>query len=581
MISRIFNLISEHKRIATISLIIIVIGGYFGYRNLTEDGETVRYVAAAVEKGTLIVSISGSGQVSVSDQIDIKPKVSGDVVHVGVKNGQEVKAGTLLVQIDTSDAEKALRDAKTALETAKLELDELLEPPDELDLLRAENNLAQAKESKDKSEDNLEKSYEDGFNDIADAFLDIPTIMGGLKSILFGNDFNLSQANIDYYVGAVEKYDSGIVQHKEDADSSYQLARIEYDQNFQNYKDASRYSDKETIESLIEETYETVKYIAESIKDAKNLIDFYKDIMVQVGVRIPVLVSTHQNILDNYTGTSNNHISNLLSARRSIEDYKESIINNERSIEELELSLTDLIAGADSLSVRAKEIVVQQKEDILLDAQQNLADHYIRAPFDGIVAEVNAKRGESISSGNIAVTLITEQKIAEITINEIDIAGVEVGQKATITFDAIEDLSITGEVTEIDILGSVSQGVVTYDVEISFDTQDERVKPGMSISVIIITNVKQNVLVVPNSAIKYEDDIRYVEVMKGDNVSFPQRVGIGTSNDTMSEIISGLQEGDMVVAQKVGFTKTASVRSVFDTHSSNPGPMRMMNQMTK
>ena len=579
MISRIFNLISEHKRITTISLIIIVMGGYFGYRNLTKDDSGVRYMMAAVEKGTLIVSTSGSGQVSVSDQIDIKPKVSGDVVYVGVKNGQEVKTGTFLVQIDTNDAEKALREAKTSLETAQLELDELLEPPDELDLLRAENDLAQAKESKQKAEDNLGKSYEDGFNDVADAFLDLPTIMGGLKNILFGNDLNLSQANIDYYVGAVERYDSGIVQHKEDANNSYQLARTEYDQNFQNYKDASRYSDTETIENLTEGTYETAKYIAEAIKDAKNLIDFYKDIMVQVGVRIPVLVSTHQNTLDNYTGISNSHISNLLSARRSIEDYKESIINNERSIEELELSLAGLIAGADSLSIRAKQIAVQQKEDVLLDAQQNLADHYIRAPFDGIVAEINAKKGESISPGNIAVTFIAKQKIAEITINEIDVAEVGVGQKTTITFDAIKDLTITGEVIEIDVLGSVSQGVVTYDLKIAFDSQDERVKPGMSISAAIITNVKQNVLVVPNSAIKYKGDIQYVEVMERDNTSLPQQVEIGTSNDTMSEIISGLQEGDIVVTQKVGLTSTASVSSVFGTHDSNP--MRAMRQMTK
>ena len=96
------------------------------------------------------------------------------------------------------------------LETAQLELDELLEPPDELDLLRAENNLAQAKELKQKAEDNLEKSYEDGFNDVTDAFLDLPTIMGGLKDILFGNDFNLSQANIDYYSGSVEIYNNSV-----------------------------------------------------------------------------------------------------------------------------------------------------------------------------------------------------------------------------------------------------------------------------------------------------------------------------------------------------------------------------------
>ena len=580
MISRIFNLIGEHKRTAIISLIIIVIGGYFGYKNLTEDGEMMRYITAAVEKGTLIVSISGSGQVSVSDQINIKPKVSGDVVYIGVGNGQEVKTGTLLAQIDTSDAEKEIRDAKTSLETAQLELDELFEPPDELDLLIAENNLAKTKELKQKAEDNLEKSYEDGFNDVADAFLDIPTIMGGLKDILFGNDFNLSQDNIDYYTGTVEIYDNSAVQYKEDANSSYQIARGKYDQNFQNYKDASRYSDTETIENLIEETYETVKYIAEAIKDAKNLIDFHKDILVQKGFKVPSAVFTHQNALDNYTGISNSHISGLLSMRRNIEDYKEAIVNNERSIEELELSLADLIAGADSLSIRAKQIAVQQKEDALLDAQQNLADHYIRAPFDGIVAEVNAKKGESISSANIAVTFIAKQKIAEITINEIDVAKVEVGQKATITFDAIEDLTITGEVTEIDTLGSVLQGVVTYDLKIAFDAQDKRVKPGMSISTVIITNVKQNVLVIPNSAIKYKGDTQYVEVMEGDNISLPQQIEIGTSNDTMSEIISGLQEGDMVVTQKVGTSNTASVSSGFGAPSGSAS-MQMMRKMTK
>ena len=580
MISRIFNLIGKHKRTAIISLIIIIIGGYFGYKNLTGDGETVRYVTAATEKGTLIVSISGSGQVSVSNRVDIKPKVSGDVVYVGVGNGQEVKTGTLLVQIDTSDAEKEVRDAKIALETAQLELDELLEPPEELDLLRAENNLAQAKESKQKAEDNLEKSYEDGFNDVADAFLDLPTAMGGLKDILFGNDFNLSQANIDYYAGMIGIYDDSVIQYKEDANNSYQIAREKYNQNFQNYKDASRYSDTKTIENLIEETYETAKYIAEAIKDAKNLIDFHKDILIQKEFKVVPIVSTHQNILDNYTGISNSHISSLLSTRRNIEDYKEAIVDNERSIEELELSLADLIAGADSLSIRAKQIAVQQKEDVLFDAQENLSDHYIRAFFDGIIAEVNAKKGESISSGNIAIILITEQKIAEITINEIDVAQVEVGQKTTITFDAIEDLSITGEVTEIDILGTVSQGVVTYDVKISFDAQDERVKPGMSISVAIITHAKQNVLLVPNSAIKYKGDMQYVEVMANDNTSRSQQIEIGLSNDIMTEIISGLKEGFMVVTQKVGTSNMASVSSGFGAPSGG-GSMQIMRRMTK
>ena len=71
----------------------VIIGGYYGYQSLFGGKTTTSYVTAAVEKGTLIVSVSGSGQISALDQVDIKPKTSGDLVYLGIKNGQEVKAG--------------------------------------------------------------------------------------------------------------------------------------------------------------------------------------------------------------------------------------------------------------------------------------------------------------------------------------------------------------------------------------------------------------------------------------------------------------------------------------------------------
>ena len=104
-------------------------------------------------------------------------------------------------------------------------------------------------------------------------------------------------------------------------------------------------------------------------------------------------------------------------------------------------------------------------------------------------------------------------------------AKVKVGQKVTLTFDAIEDLSITGEVAEIDTLGTVSQGVVNYAVKIVFDTQDERVKSGMSVSAAIITDVKQDVLLVPNAAVKSNDE-QYVEVLEN-NIPRNQTVETG------------------------------------------------------
>lgn len=93
-------------------VIIVAGGGYFVYKTISANGTPVRYVTAAAEKGTLVVSVSGSGQVSTSNQIDIKPKVSGDVISLPIKSGQEVRAGAVLA---TLRSEKTSRPA--ALQT--------------------------------------------------------------------------------------------------------------------------------------------------------------------------------------------------------------------------------------------------------------------------------------------------------------------------------------------------------------------------------------------------------------------------------------------------------------------------------
>ena len=160
--------------------------------------------------------------------------------------------------------------------------------------------------------------------------------------------------------------------------------------------------------------------------------------------------------------------------------------------------------------------------------------------------------------------MITKQKVADISFNEIDAAKIKVGQKATITFDAISELTLTGKVIEADLVGTVSQGVVTYNIKIGFDTQDDRVKPGMSVSAEIITDVIQDVLVVPNSGVKSQGGAHYVEIFDqkfrdGQNsqgivsstAPKKQSVEIGISDDSFTEIISGLNEGDVVVSRTI------------------------------
>ncbi len=619
MISKILKQILRKKLIIGIGLMLIITGGYFGYRSLSKDDEATHYVMATVENGTLIVSISGSGQVLASDQVDIKSKVSGDVVYVGAENGQEVEVDTLLVQIDDHKAQKEVDDVETALETAKLELEELLQPADNYSLMQTENALIQAKDSltkliftqesnyqnaldaKQKAKDNLEETYEDVFNAVTDAFLDLPTLITGLRDILYSHEIAESEVSISNYSSNLSALKNSVDYDDRDelekfingAESNYKTARANYDESFENYKDTNRYADKETIEALLEETLETVRAMAETVKSETNMTDYWVDYQSRHDRRIYAKVIEHQSNMKSYTSKTNSHLSSLLSAQRSIEDDKEAQLDAgrdliemaqnqpldlaaaERSVQEKEEALARLKANPDELDVRAKKIAVQQKEDALLDAKQTLLDHYIRAFFDGVIASIDVKKGESVSSNTVA-TLITKQKVAKISLNEIDVVKVKMGQKATITFDAIDDLTITGEVVEIDALGEVNQGVVTYNVKIAFNTQDERVRPGMSTSVAIITDAKQNVLMVLNAAIKYKNDTQYVEILSDNNTIIYQQVEIGISNDMYTEIVSGLEEGEKVVSSQTTSSSGSNSGGGFEGPGSGMNVMRMM-----
>lgn len=529
MISKIFKKIVEHKFITGVVLLLIASGGYFGYQNLTKDKKEVQYAVAAVERGTLTVSTTGSGQVSVSNQVDIKPKVPGDVAYIGVQDGQEVEAGTLLIKLDSRDAQKAVRDAELALA------------------------LAQAKEN---AEDSREEAYVSAFNTIADAFADLPTIITGLNDVLHSSSY-LS----DELMG---NYDRLTKEYRYDAMQKYDLARAKYDPNLKDYKVLNRDSEASTLESVLNETYETLKATSEAVKDANTVVDYVAD---QIDPEDwPTSLSRDQVSLDTYAKEVNSHLLAILTIQHTIKNLE--------------------------VDKQTKELTLKQQENALLDAKEAFDDYSIRAPFDGIVTNFTLQKGESVSSNTVIASLISKQKIAEVILNETDVAKVKIGQKANLTFDAIQDLNISGEVVEINTLGTVTQGVVTYGAKIAFDTQDERVKPQMSLSASIITEVKQNVFLVPNSAIKQQDGMPYVELAKevtaesskiAANVSglLPAstlqiqsvQVQTGISNDTMTEVTNGLKEGDLVVTETID---SSSVKNQTEQRRSGPSGGIMM-----
>ena len=450
-----------------------------------------------------------------------------------------------------------MRDAEVNLESAKLALQKLQKPADNLSLLQGENAIVRAEESRRDAENDLQTAYADGFNSVVDAFLELPDIMTGLEDMLYTSSPGLGsgQFNIDYYAGEIARYDS--ISGNNAKDNVYgayrQTAVTAYDKTFATYQTVSHSSPTDTIESLIFESYDTTQAIASAVKNSRNLIQLYKDTLKDKGQKSASLADTHIASLDTYTSRVSTHLANLLAAKNAIAQSKEDIVDSDRTIAEETESLVKLKIGTDTLDIASAQLTIRQRENALLDAKEALADYYIRAPFAGTLATVEAKRSDTVGSGTVIATLITEQILAEISLNEVDVAKVKVGQKADLTFDALPELTMTGTVSEIDTVGTVEQGVVTYTVKIIFDTQNNEVKPGMTANATIIIEKKDDVLIVPNSAVKTQDGRSFVQVA-GDATLEPPVLGertieTGLGNDLQTEVISGIIEGEQIVVR--------------------------------
>jgi len=327
---------------------------------------------------------------------------------------------------------------------------------------------------------------------------------------------------------------------------------------------------------LLNETYTTAKTMADATKSTYDFLSYVKDEISNTDTIMPSQLAGQQTSIATYTSTINSQLANLLSSINTITNDNNSIASSEFTIKEKTLMLQNAEEGAAEIDLETAQLSVTKAQETLADAQQALADYSIKAPFDGVIASIDVKKYDSINSGVAIATLVTEQQLATISVNEVDAAKIKIGQKVTLTFDAIDELSISGQVAQIDTLGTVSSGVVSYTVTINFDTQDSRVLPGMSVNASIIIDSKQDVLVVPNGAIKTSNGINYVEVfnlpllttggtqgMESEVVPSQQTVEIGLSDDTLTEIISGLNEGDQVVTKTIaGSTETKTQTSI-------------------
>lgn len=199
----------------------------------------------------------------------------------------------------------------------------------------------------------------------------------------------------------------------------------------------------------------------------------------------------------------------------------------------------------------------------------------ITAPFSGTIGSVNLVEGMVLTSAN-STTSINSQRVAvikgdslpvvSVSLSEVDVPKVKVGQKVIVTLDSVSDKTFSGQVATVDRVGSTSNNVTSYNANIKLDSATDSILPNMAANAKIVLNTLDNVLIAPTSSIETKNGKDYAKVLKNGEQSLVE-VTLGLSSDDGIEIKSGLSEGEIVITGVTSNSSktTTSTKSVFSS----------------
>jgi HlyD family secretion protein len=248
-----------------------------------------------------------------------------------------------------------------------------------------------------------------------------------------------------------------------------------------------------------------------------------------------------------------------LRGEQKITSLESKVKNAKESLEVAKNKKKELEAGAGQEEINLAYAKVKQAEASVDVVEERMNDYFITSPVNGKVVGFEPKVGEQVQAGSPVVSVLGQNDYeVEVDISEVDINKVEEGDVVDITLDAFgEDEQFKGQVFFIDPAQTVIQGVVYYEVKIKLVEVDKerlkRMKPGMTANVSIITEEKQDVLVIPGRAVIEKENEqgemrKYVRVLREDGSVEEKRVETGLRGDGgVVEVISGVEEGEEVV----------------------------------
>jgi HlyD family secretion protein len=217
--------------------------------------------------------------------------------------------------------------------------------------------------------------------------------------------------------------------------------------------------------------------------------------------------------------------------------------------------------GVDTAKLKQARAQVLQAQASLKQLEEQLSYTTIVAPMDGVILSRDVEMGDAVSSilvlGSTATLVMTEGDIREVyvqgKVDEADIAHVYMNQPARIKVESFRDRVFNGKVTKISPMGVEKDNVTTFEVRVSIDNPGGELKANMTANAEILLDEHKGVLTVPENAVIYDNQRKAtVEIPDKKQKEGKKKVPVtvGLSNGSVTEILSGLKEGDQVVLQQ-------------------------------
>ncbi|MDR9855093.1 efflux RND transporter periplasmic adaptor subunit [Paenibacillus sp. VCA1] len=378
-------------------------------------------------------------------------------------------------------------------------------------------------------------------------------LLAEMDTTALQNSLLSAQANVESAAAKLKSLEEG-TDADTIADQKYAVsqAKADWDSAQSDLAEAKKQADPSYVQQQLDKAKTAVVNAQTKLDQAKQGTDQSQVLFAQVALE------NAQNAYKQAAAQQNG----ANSSDAAVKTAASKAQNAKRVYDQAVQQLNKLQKGPEESDLAMAKANVAQAEAGLSDAKANLAGAKIYAPFNGIVSAVNVKAGEYPSGDTAAaVSMFSTEGNYKISasIDDTDITDVKVGQEVRVTFDALTGVTLKGKVTNKAVLGEVqSSGLVTFPVTVEItpgqDNADKLI-PGLSATIAIVTDGKKDVLTVPDAAIKSFGGRKIVMVETGGKTE-QKEIATGLDDGVSSEVVSGLAEGD-----KVSITMTTSSSS--------------------